>query len=332
MANFTTNQTLNLFVAKAVKKITNPTVDPETIVTTVGDIAIGGIPNGAGLVPEDFYFVYRNGDDKLVRSDLVKVKNVEYVAVTTAAKLKTPLTKVTLVVNDDITFNAVTGSLLGQHVQVTVTLREYIGLDYSESFPIVAEIIGTASNVDTKEHFYAAMKAALDEAIASYKITPFSVSSSAAGLVITEVAQPYVWGKFEGTPLHFDVSAAVYGSSPYDYDAFTWCDEPVRSATGTFVANSGNNKIADLERFSFGESGDYLRETVWPNDYAPVRVMDEATRKGTDFGMLTIQFFYAGNSEDVQKSPKTIHVAATDANITALKTLIDSVLAGNSIS
>jgi len=309
MANFNTNQARHLYVALDVKTLSSQTTDPATVLTTAGDIAL--------VADEDKHiaFVYRNADGIITRSDMIDTAKIQYITKAEAADLATPLNKKTITLASGVTL----ASLVGKQIQLTIVLREFVGLDYSENYPLVVNVSCNSTNTASAAAFYAALKSEVDDAIKQFKSAPFATSSSGSGLVLTEAAQQWVADKFEADPIHFDVFC-----SELEATGEPWGNVVMASA-GTSI--TGDFKIADLERFSYRERSEVYGMTVWPYNYERKYLVNPVAGTNT-FGMLTIQYYYSGNAEDIQKSPRTIQIAAADEDVAALKTAIDAVIAG----
>ena len=312
MANFNTNQARHMYVALDVKTLSSHTIDPATVLTTPGDIAVNVAPDAASGI-ENIYFTYYNADGIITRSDMIDVKKIQYITAVEASDLVIPLKKTTVTLASGVTRT----NLKGKHIQLTVKLHEYIGLDYSESYPITIDLFGDNTNTASDAAFYAALESELNDAIAGFKNAPFAVSSSGAGLVITEKAQQWVPDKFTVDPIHFDVYASVIA----ELDA-PWASV-VNADSGTSI--TGDYTIADLERFTHRERSEVLGMTAWPYNYEPKYLVNPVAGVST-YGMLTIQYYYSGEAEDIQKSPRTLQIAASDEDITAIKAAIDAVI------
>lgn len=297
MKNFNTNQARHLYVATSVKQNVAGLANP-------GDIAI--ISVGDSNSPEDIGFAYINGDGIQTRSDLIPTRNVVYVSADKAPDIK--LNKATVTLASGITPAT---DLLGKNVQLTVTLRDYFGLGFSENYPIVVNVFGDATNTASATAFYKAFEDELKAAIANFAAAPFDVTSSASGLVITEKKQPFVFSKKSADPIHFDVVC-----NPVD-DELAWGDVAVADS-GSVV--NGSYTLSDLEYFTHYERSENLREKVFPYNYTWTPLITPADNAA--YYVLTIQYYYAGKAEDVQKSPKTMHIV-TDA--TGIAALLDAV-------
>lgn len=316
MANFNTNQARHLYVAKDVKTLSNHTTDPATVLTAKGDIAVGSTAD------KDIYFIYRNADDTIVRSDMINAAKIQYMTVAEANDLAIPLNKVTITIASSLASSL--DDLIGYYVHLTINLKEQIGLDYSENYPIVVSLYCDATNTASAAAFYTALKGEIENAIANFPQAPFAVSGGTSNVVLTECAQKWVPDKLEVDPIHFEVFAKPVNIQ-VDSNRFmdvTWASIAKASA-GTTI--SGDFKIADLERFSYRERSEVLGMTVWPYNYEPHYLVEPVLGTNT-YGMLTIQYYYSGEAEDIQKSPRTIQIAAADADIAEIKSAIDLVL------
>lgn len=327
MVVFNTNQARHLYVATNVSKIADADVVSDvTSGMANGDLKVGAIKNGGAY--EDLYFVYKNGDGIVTRSDAIKIKNIEYMNWRSSSDMATTLYKYTVTRNNNV--NSV-NDLKGKTIELTVTLREFIGLEDSENYPIVVTYDVPSNATDTI--IYGGLKTELESAIAAFKTAPFTVDSDSSGLYISQCAQKWVRGKNSADPIHFD----IYTSKPITGEAWGTVSDP--SSDGTI---SGDFKIADLEYFTHRERADILGETAWPYDYGwtplinPVVTTGSGSGSGSGanvgYGLLTIQFFYAGVAEDIQKSPRTIHIAVTDANYSTLSGYIDDFMSPTTAS
>jgi hypothetical protein len=82
---------------------------------------------------------------------------------------------------------------------------------------------------------------------------------------------------------------------------------------GDIIING--KKIADAEWFHSGARGDMYRGFGYPHSVKTKLLANEATAYDT----LDIHYAYVGPNEGAQKSEKTITVAGTSAQLTALK-------------
>ena len=76
--------------------------------------------------------------------------------------------------------------------------------------------------------------------------------------------------------------------------------------------------IADLEYFTFGERGDDKRLFNWPHNYEPTYLITDFTKK---YDVVSIEFAWQGNAENIQKSPRMIQFACEGATGSAATSL-----------
>jgi len=320
MANFNTNQALHLYVAKAKKEVASG-ADPSETLVDAGDIAVQKVMSPDGKSAKGFVLAYRNADGMMTASEFVGKDRVEYLSSIEAEKLAIVLRQATVTLADDVTL----ADLKGKHVQVIVTLREYIGFDFSESYPIVADVYVSGELAASEEKLYAAIEKELKATLRGFQANkPFDVSSSASGVVIGQVQQRFVLGKMSAEPINFDVTVSSVPESGDIYNLIPWGKvESADRADGGKV--SGDYRIAELERFSHGERGDEFRESVWPLN-REVTYLVKPEKDKFQYGMLNIRHFYCGGAEDVQKSPRDICVAAPDAVIADIKAAVEAIV------
>lgn len=308
MKVFNTNQARHLYVATKVVELT-PTTDPATALDANGAIGVVTYtPTFAGT-PSEFSFVYKNGDGIITRSDLIDAKKVEYANVVSPGVLDTPLKAATVTTVSGLTLT----DLIGKHVQLTVNLREFIGLNFSERYPITVDVYGDSTNTASAAAFYKVFEDELKAAIASFHTAPFAVTSSGSGLVITEAKQKWVRGKLSADPIHFEVVC-------HPVDDMPWGSVAVADSGSVL---SGSYALADLEYFTHTERSEVLGYTVWPNNYEWTPLITPAD--DVNLSVLTIQYYYNGAAEDVQKSPKTIHIVGPDAVIGSIVTALRAI-------
>jgi len=303
MQNFSTNQFRNLYVAKAVK-------DNVAELSAAGDIAF------VKTKDNDIMFAHINGDGLQTHTDIINVNNITDVNHATADKLVTPLMKQTVTLANGVTL----ANLVGKHVTLTLNLREFIGLDYSENYPITVDVYVTSSTAST---FWGALKTELENALVPFgKKVPVTVSGGSTNLEITEKAQAWVRGKLAATPIHFEIESSLVPTYANELELTAWASVSAPVKAGEI---SGDFKLADLEFFTMGERGDIIRQYAYPNDYNPTYLINPVEGQKT-YDVLTIEFFYQGSAEDVQKSPKTIQIAASSLDVTSLESAVKSAM------
>ena len=330
MVNFNTYQTRNFYVAKAI----------DANVDTVGDIALGTTATG------EAFFKYMNADGLVTRTDLIYPKNLVSVKKTTAAELATPL--VAHKITGDT--NAVTlSNLVGKAVNLNITLHQVISYDESDTLTIAASVVGTSTNTASAAAFYKALAKAIMLATPKFPEAPFklymvksgtateitkatadgSYPSDATSVVIVPCAQRWARGKMSNEPYTVSVAFSVKGSN---VDDVVWGEDTVTtvaafntaSSTSIPATISGAYALADLEYFALGERGDIYRGSMWPNEY-DTKYQIDVTK---NYNVLSIEYFWQGSAENVQKSPRMIQVVAEAAQSNdVVTTLYNSVVA-----
>lgn len=316
MHNFNTNQARHFYVAGAVNdKLENNL-----------DIAFGSLNSG------EVYFKYRNADGLITRTDTISPKKVSSLKHTKAADMAVPLLMHTVKVNTDA---ADLTYYVGKTVNLIITLHGVVGYDDSDTETYVASFQGTVANTASAAEFHkaAAMAAAnaLPRRYDSYPpyrvfvngkevkrgMKADEVYAYAPGFQIVEGLQKYVRGKLSGEPCHISLAFRVAGGSYLDGDIAWATDTVAKSNIDGCKVLPANYVLADLEWFAYGERGDYYRGYNYPNDYTPTYAIDPFS--STEYDVLTIQYWWDGGAENVQKSPRMIQIAGPAEVITSLE-------------
>ena len=308
MRNFNTNQTRHFYT-------NGIAVDGGTTSATLDYIKDKETEVISGL-----YFKGKNADLLDYRSDIIDPKKITSVKLTTAAQMATKLLKHTIAVNTDEFANV--AALAGKTVKLNITVHQLF--DYDDANSTTFTVQHKVASGETAENFYAALAEAVKKAMPKPdKNYPFfTVASSADGLVLTEAAQKYVRGKLTGEPVRFSVSFGIAASS-YDEDEYVAWGKDTVADSGTAV--HANYVLADLEYFAYGERGDYYRGNNWSNNVEPTYAI--SPKSTTEYDVLTIEYYWNGNSENVQKSPRLIQIAAAKGTLATMKSNIDTIVA-----
>ena len=320
MANFNTNQARHFYVATGTKR------DSAAAVASNGDIAL--LQNADG----DFYFVYKNGDGIVTRSDTIPAGCIQYVNKKGAAALARPLMAYTVAADTDA---MALSALVGKTVRLHISVGQFISYDDNDSIPVNVELACNSTNTATAQAFHKALAMAIAKALPKKDIPYFKVYSSGsevtattaagsvtgatAGVVLVPGQQKWVRGKMTGEPMTLDIYGECDGDVCIKVSLATVAATNTAQSTSISpVSISGSYELADLEYFCYGERGDTFRGSIWPNEYTPTYLITP----GSNYDVLTIQYFWAGNAENVQKSPRTIQVAGSTAMINALYSTI----------
>ena len=314
MQNFNTNQTRHLYVAGAI----------DDNVDTNLDIALGTTATG------EMYFKYKNADGNITRSDTFDPKKVISLKNTPAADLAQPLMMASIAADTNVIDFGATSSFIGKAFVLKVTVHGLFDYDDDNSSVIIATLVGDATNLASQAAFtkYLAVELAknlVNKLDPNYPLLQVfyngtevtkntavaSLSGSYTNFQIVQAPQKWVRGKLTGEPVNFTVASAVndivngvsFGTKPFLTDDSI---QIVPSTVSGHTVISGDYKLADLEYFALGERGDVMRGFNYPNEYA----VSYAIVPGTSYSVLSIEYYWSGDAENVQKSPRLIQVAA----------------------
>lgn len=324
MQNFNTNQTRQLYVAAAV----------DANVDTNLDIALKQTATG------ELFFSYKNADGLITRSDSFDPKKITSLKKTEAADMDVAIIghKITA----DTSAVSLGSGLIGKTISTIVTLHQIGDFDEGSSMVFNAAIVGDATNMasaNSNTAFYKAMAIALAKALptdlvkvycGATEVTPTTVASGIANnptaIYLIPKVQKYVRGKLSAETVTLSVAFRLH-----DGEDTVWGKDEAKTVAAintadtlslTPVSISSVYNIADLEYFALGERGDYYRGAFWPNDYQPTYAVDLSKT----YDIVTVEYYWAGNVENVQKSPRMIQVAC-DASGSAADTLYDAIAA-----
>ena len=320
MKNFSTNQTRNFYTA-----VRNRT--GETSMDNVGDIALATITPEENGAAEAIAFKYRNGYGNLTRTDTIGVGNIRSINLKAAADI--PLKKYTVAINSsvfDISNKKIAGTN-GDAIGKTFILRTEVTnlFDFNphNSAVYVGSVVIDSST--TADIFYKTLAVAIANALPESNgyplfrvfvkttevtkgmvLTDLSGVSSISNIVLVESPQKFVLGKLSGEPCPFYVSdtVALGETDELQWATITKADSDVSG----YTVISGTRQLAELEYFALGERGDVYREYWYPNNYdhSSEYLIDQSKK----YKVMTIEYFWNGPSEDVQKSPRTLQIAA----------------------
>lgn len=313
MAVFNTNQVHQFYVADAY----SATVTEESAKATIGGVKV--IDNG---IEKELYFLYK-GANTLLKSDLIQVKNMNYMKLVDAADMVIPMKSVKVVLDSNVNGGAV---VAGQDYILRIAFRQFFGMsDQDQYFKDVA-VHATSAMVSSAQTFYTALKNALDLAFsrevgATKTSNPYlSFAASANGLTITEKPQDWVRGTMAQERIYFD----VYPTTVYvQGDDVIWgvvTDETPAKASATVGTNAiGNGKqIADLEYFCMGERGDQYRMIGWPNHIPTEYLVDPEGQ----YYVLEIHYGFTDTGVNSYRTEKDITI------VSKTKSVLESIKSG----
>ena len=330
MANFNTYQTRNLYVVKDFLASGDP--------DAAGELAMGTTATG------EIFFKYYNGDELLTRTDLIRPASIISLKKTAAAEMDIPLPAYTIVFGEDVDTSHLE-NYVGKVFTLTINLHQVLSYDDNDSMAITASLVGNATNLATASAFYNAFAKEILKVMPKWtKKAPFKVYalttssatevtgtsasvSSCTGIALIPVPCDYRRGVMSKEIFTLSYTSRLHG------DDVAWAAEmedasnlPIRTvaALNTELSTSLDAvipsvyTIADLEYFTFGERGDDKRLFNWPHNYEPTYLITDFTKK---YDVVSIEFAWQGNAENIQKSPRMIQFACEGATGSAATSL-----------
>lgn len=316
--NFNTNQVHQFYAADAY----SATVTEESAKATIGAVKV--IDNG---IEKELYFLYK-GASTLLKSDLIQVKNMNYMKLIEAADMVIPMKTVKVVLDSNVNGGAVKA---GQDYILRIAFRQFFGMsDQDQYFKDVA-VHATSAMESSAQTFYTALKNALDLAFsrevgATKTANPYlTFAASANGLTITEKPQDWVRGTLAQERVYFDVypTTVFVGGEDVIWGVVT--DETPAKEDATVGTNAvGNGKqIADLEYFCMGERGDQYRMNGWPN-YIPTEYLVDPEGQ---YNVLEIHYGFTDTGVNSYRTEKDITIVSkTKSVLENIKSAIEEAL------
>ncbi len=306
MATFSTNQVRHLYVVTSLK---TPHVLPAD--------AAGSIAVKSDNAKNHLYFEYK-GADNLMRSDLIDIKNILYAKATDANDMAHELKAVTVTLDSTVNGGE---PVAGQDYILRIAFRQFVGMSDADQY-FKYGMVHAYSGM-TASDFYKKLALSLVKnfsrettQLLSFTLedgegegTPVDATTKESdlngtytALVIDEVAQDWVLGKKEQTPVYFEVQPTTI---TVEGDELIWGKVEDTESSGTI---ENGKKIADLEYFCMGERGDVYRGAGFPNDIHTTYLVDPSNAYHT----FDIHYAYVGSNEAVQKSEKDITIVCAD--------------------
>ena len=332
MANFNTYQTRQLYVAKKVETTLSG-------VDEAGDIYVSVTKPESGAKPVGVTFVYKNADGLMTGTDFIKLANITSLKKTAAADMAIKLKKHTVAVDT----NAVTlANLVGKTLVCNVTVHEVVSYDSSDTAVVTAAVVADSTNTASAAAFHKALAIAIAKAMPKRDYPYFRVFSNGSevtkntadsdvtgasgGVVLVESPQKYIRGRMSKEVCSLSVSFHLHGSNTEDT---AWGTDTVADSDVTgYTTIPGVYALADLEAFALGERGDMYRGSFWPNHREPTYMIDLSS----SYDVLTIEYFWQGGAENIQKSPRMIQIAGSQSVVGSLYDAVDALMAGTSES
>lgn len=311
MAVFSTNQNRQFYVANSYAEgAVNEKAE-------AGAIEVGCVGEG---VSKEVFFKYK-GADTVLRSDLIPVKNLEYVKAVAASDLATPLKKYTVTLSDEVNGGA---PVSGQDYILRISFRQFFGMSDGDQYFKSGAV--HAYKDMTAAQFYAKMVDSLNanffREVGSYKDSEgwhnkyLKFEASDTGITITELPQDWVLGTQAQEPVYFTVDPTTIF---FDGEDVIWGTVTDATPKKSEIVTTGDNanaigngkKIADLEWFCMGERGDRYRGINWPNNIPTTYLVDPTK----EYNTLEIHYAFTDTGVNSYKSEKEITVVSADAAV-----------------
>ena len=349
MQNFNTNQTRHLYVAGS--KVDSVSAASANTAIALNTSAAGKIffeyKNADGLIVRSDTI----DKDKIASVRFGSTNPAENTGSTGFRKMARPLMAHKIVLDtNEFTFGST--DMVGRIFNLKISVHGVFDYDDNNTITAVASVVGDATNTATAGAFYKALAQAIVKVIpqndpsypfftvimqktttGSSPVTTDTVVpdnayiSDATAIVLVEGPQKYVRGKLSGEPCRLSIASSVYGKSVTSYDnavEIAWAT--TTSAAAADILASGTaatlkyvhplNQLCDLEYFSLGERGDVYRGFNFPNDYDVTYALPKPTSSNFSdvYRMISIQYYWNGNAENVQKSPRLIEIVGKDGS------------------
>lgn len=280
------NQVRHFYVANTAAAI----VDKESAAGTIA------VVNGSDSIV--FKYMSPGG---VVTSDEIKKDNILYAKHTEASAMSLNLKKVTLEFAED--------PVEGEEYIVKVYFKNYAGA--GDDNYTVKYGMAVAKKDDTKITLIKKIGQSLEKNLKD--LVPLAVvdyTSTSGKLIITETTQSWEAGVKPLAVSHFDVEVMPTAWAKVDENGYL---PSVPESVATVGANQVSGiKVADMEWFHIGARGDMYRGFGHPFGVRTETLADP--KKAYD--IVDIHYAYVGPNEGVQKSEKTISIAAPANEIT----------------
>ena len=312
MATFSVNQARQLFVGNSIAA--GDTAAAIKTAFEAGGAGMIGIPFPASAGSE-FYVLAKTGLGETLRSDLVKSANVESISLTAAASLIDKKKVHTITLNSEV-LNSDSKVPAGYDYILRMSFSHFIGMTEDDTYYKYGQVYPTSAM--TASDFYKAMALsiakniskdsklntlvdiALGTASDDVPVTPDTKAASLTGtytsIKLSEAVQEWHLGTMQAEVIPFTIAGLPVRINGIDLG---WLQDSVSLADATAV---NGQKIADLEYFCMGERGDIYRNIGWPN-VVPTKYL---VNPASNYDVVDVQFYWAGDAEDVQKSPRTL--------------------------
>lgn len=292
------------------------------------------VVNNAG---DEAYMLYKGpSTDGFQRSDLIKRCNVIDVRFTDAADMVHKNKKAVLTLDSSLISSSKVAE--GEYV-LNIEIKNYVALGYNSTKVKFATVISDGNTspsdfykklaINLAKNFKreAAPLVSVGISTAATGASPVLVGSSswgsttAAAIVIEEVAQPWRLGAAKVEYVDFEVYPSNINEKAWGKVQFAgsskYTDGTASGSTVTAGATQPNSKaVADMEYFFHKERGDIYGYAGFPYNIDTVYQVVPGFADG--YSMVDIHYYFEGNSHNVGHSEKTLTVVGSKANLNRL--------------
>lgn len=259
-------------------------------------------------------YIQYEGPAGTLRSDIIKLDNIQYAKYTAAAKMQRELKAVQIVLDSQVNGG---NPVVGQDYIVTINFKNYFGPDETHTY--IKQAVARAFSNDPAE-LYKKLALSLARNFARDIVKPLKVMLNgtevtplmkmeelpeATEIKLVEVEQPWTLGIEESTPINFDITFAPI---TFEGNERIW-GKAEKVASGEAPIGNGK-KIADMEYFYAKERGDIYGNIGWPNVVKTTYVADPTK----EYSTIDIHYSYVGPNESVQMSEKDITIACQEGD------------------
>lgn len=304
MAVFTNNQVRHFYVV-------NNAVDAGKMTGKESEATLYAA--GATLDPiNGKYYKYKDAAGNVVRTDMIT--NVQSVALTKGSEVEHKAKIATIKMAKDKT------PIVGQDYVVKVLVKNYVGM--SDIYQLIKDGVARATTTTTADLFKA-LAVSLFRNMSREIVPMVSIGNGTSviarvdskgepktadgttvefsdKIVITELEQPQIIGKFNKQPVNYEVFFGTIKENGVETNEWA----TVEYTDGEVIISSGDI-AAEMEWFYMGNRGDMYRGIGYPNNIETKYLVNPSDK----YNFVDIHYSYVGANESVQKSEKDLTLA-----------------------
>lgn len=322
MATFSINQVSHAYVVAGDVTAVSGGYLSETIANTAlvnpGDIAVG---NAGGISPDkiNLWIAQKNAKGEIVRSDVIKPKNILWARYVPAALLQDTPKAYTVAFDSNVNSG---NPIVGQDYILTFTIEQFMSPSNEDKYIVHASARAFANDTaaDVMGRIASSLIASLNR---MSSVPPVTVTDNQDGtMTITENFPYWELGKFQYTRTYFHINPSTVLDQNTSLEV-VW--GTVTEITSGLTPFHNGAKLADLEYFTLGARGSEERHMGWPYDFNTEGFLT-ANAKNEDYDVLQIHYYYEGANHSCQKSERDL-IFIIDPNTAASEAFYDAITA-----